>query len=313
MKYSFLLPAYKRTYLEQAICSILSQTYVDFELIVSNDASPENLDEIVGMFNDKRIVYRKNETNIGAERMVEHWNKLLSLAKGEYVIMAADDDVYDPYFLEKVDMLALKYPSVDLIRARVRNINIHNDPIWEDRIYPEFQDELAAVCSYPTVCMGNYVFKRVTLNRVGGFLDLPYAMGSDTGSAMIMARNGMVNTYEILFNYRISDMQVSHVSKSRAVDKSKMYAALTFHRWMDDFLNSMNYDHILLNEIKIRNFVNNHIKRGVLHCARNYCGSLGLSEFYDLYKKMDSMKCFGRKMDKMLFVSDYFRLRKMYR
>lgn len=99
MKYSFLLPAFKSRFLKQAIESIISQTFFDFELIVSDDNSPENLKSIVDEFDDKRIVYRRNEKNIGAERMVDHWNLLLSVAKGDYVIMAADDDTYEAEFL----------------------------------------------------------------------------------------------------------------------------------------------------------------------------------------------------------------------
>ncbi|MBQ8672678.1 MAG: glycosyltransferase, partial [Bacteroides sp.] len=47
MKFSITIPAYKRTYLQECIDSILAQTYTDFELIIVNDASPEDLDSIV--------------------------------------------------------------------------------------------------------------------------------------------------------------------------------------------------------------------------------------------------------------------------
>lgn len=43
MKYTFLLPAYKSKYLSDAIKSILRQTYEDFQIIVSDDKSPENI------------------------------------------------------------------------------------------------------------------------------------------------------------------------------------------------------------------------------------------------------------------------------
>ena len=47
MKYSFVLPAYKARFFKEALDSILNQTYNDFELIIVNDASPEDLDSIV--------------------------------------------------------------------------------------------------------------------------------------------------------------------------------------------------------------------------------------------------------------------------
>ena len=64
MKFSITIPAYKRSYLKEAIDSCLAQTYKDFELIIVNDASPEDLDSIVNSYSDNRIRYYKNETNI---------------------------------------------------------------------------------------------------------------------------------------------------------------------------------------------------------------------------------------------------------
>ena len=47
IKYSFVLPAYKARFFRDALDSILAQTYKDFELVIVNDASPEDLDSIV--------------------------------------------------------------------------------------------------------------------------------------------------------------------------------------------------------------------------------------------------------------------------
>lgn len=47
MKFTIAIPAYKRTFLKECIDSILAQTYKDFELIIINDASPEDLDSVV--------------------------------------------------------------------------------------------------------------------------------------------------------------------------------------------------------------------------------------------------------------------------
>lgn len=53
---SFIMPAWKRSFLQQAIKSVLAQEYTDFELVVVDDASPENLEEVVRTFNDSRII-----------------------------------------------------------------------------------------------------------------------------------------------------------------------------------------------------------------------------------------------------------------
>ena len=55
MKFSFLVPVYKSRFLKKALLSILSQNYDDYEVIVSDDASPENLKKIVDEIAEKLI------------------------------------------------------------------------------------------------------------------------------------------------------------------------------------------------------------------------------------------------------------------
>ncbi|UVP22546.1 glycosyltransferase family 2 protein [Bacteroides xylanisolvens] len=56
-----MLPVFKAKYLSESIDSILNQTMSDFELIIVNDQSPDDIDSIVFSFNDSRIQYDINE------------------------------------------------------------------------------------------------------------------------------------------------------------------------------------------------------------------------------------------------------------
>lgn len=77
------------SFLKQAIDSILAQTFEDFELIIVNDGSTDASEEIVFSIEDNRIVYIKNEFNIG---IVGSLNKAIEVAKGKYIArMDADD------------------------------------------------------------------------------------------------------------------------------------------------------------------------------------------------------------------------------
>lgn len=313
MRYTFLLPAYKDSFFKDSLKSILNQSYnSDFEIIVSDDCSPYNLISIINKFHDGRIKYRRNEKNLGAEHLSEHWNLLLSKAQGDYVIVASDDDIYESDFLQKMDCLINKYPEVDVFRARIRNINAEDEIIWEDLIYPEYQDELSTICAYPTICMGNNVFKKSALFKKGGFINYPYAMGSDNATVMALSSNGLVNTKDILFNFRISDIQISHLSKEKKIDKRKLDAALQFHLWMKNYIDSLSYEKTKLNQINIDTFVNKHIKGGFLHCSRLYYGALNIKEFCRLYKFLKSEGCFSRKTDELVFIIDYLHSRRYY-
>ena len=123
VKYSFVLPAYKAKYLKESIDSIINQTYTDFELIIVNDASPEDVDSIVNSYQDDRIQYYRNEKNIGGTDLVAQWNYSISYAKGEYLILASDDDIYSLEYLEKMDTLVRRYPETNVFRCRVKRFD----------------------------------------------------------------------------------------------------------------------------------------------------------------------------------------------
>lgn len=79
MLVSVVLPAYNaELYLKEAIDSVLSQTFTDFELIILNDGSIDRTEEIILSYNDSRIVYVKNEKNLG---LIGTLNKGINLAK----------------------------------------------------------------------------------------------------------------------------------------------------------------------------------------------------------------------------------------
>lgn len=69
-RFSFVLPVFKAKYLSESIDSILNQTMSDFELIIVNDQSPDDIDSIVFSFNDSRIQYDINEKNIGGTDLI---------------------------------------------------------------------------------------------------------------------------------------------------------------------------------------------------------------------------------------------------
>ena len=101
VKLSIGLPVYNgELFIERAIESILAQTFTDFELIISDNASTDSTQEICQNFSkkDDRIRIFKQEKNIGIHR---NFYFLLSQAKGKYFAWAAVDDYLDKDFMEK--------------------------------------------------------------------------------------------------------------------------------------------------------------------------------------------------------------------
>ena len=95
---SVVIPTYNRlTYLKQAIQSVLSQTYSNFEVIIADDCSPEDPTPTVEAWQDSRLRVCRNQTNLGNGPNIA---RAFTLAQGKYVASLNDDDYWHPTFLE---------------------------------------------------------------------------------------------------------------------------------------------------------------------------------------------------------------------
>ncbi len=97
---SIITPSYNTAkYIEETIDSVLKQTYTNWELIIVDDCSTDNTDEVVAPYlKDERIRYLKNETNSGAALSR---NRALREATGKWIAFLDSDDVWLPEKLEK--------------------------------------------------------------------------------------------------------------------------------------------------------------------------------------------------------------------
>ena len=96
---SIVMPSYNTArYISESIQSVIDQTYKNWELIIVDDCSTDNTDDVVGLFNDSRIVYLKNDINSGA---AVSRNRALREAKGRWIAFLDSDDIWLPEKLEK--------------------------------------------------------------------------------------------------------------------------------------------------------------------------------------------------------------------
>lgn len=120
MKITVLMSVHNgEKYLKEAIESILNQTFKDFEFLIVNDGSTDSSKEIIFSYNDPRIVYVENETNIGLTKSL---NKGLKLAKGEYIARMDADDISLPERLEEQVEFMDQHPDIGICGARLRLI-----------------------------------------------------------------------------------------------------------------------------------------------------------------------------------------------
>jgi glycosyltransferase involved in cell wall biosynthesis len=117
------LPVYNGDrYLRQAISSILGQSYRDFELIISDNASTDGTEAICQAFaaQDQRITYVRQPQNLGA---APNFNICFALASGEYFKWAAHDDYIEPDYLARCVEALDANPNAALCQSLVRLID----------------------------------------------------------------------------------------------------------------------------------------------------------------------------------------------
>jgi glycosyltransferase involved in cell wall biosynthesis len=115
------MPVYNgQKFIEEAICSILSQEFSDFELIISDNASSDQTETICKHLcgKDKRIIYFRQESNIGALRNFEF---VLDQARGRFFMWAACDDLWSHNWTN--DLLAIAEKTNSPTYGRVRAID----------------------------------------------------------------------------------------------------------------------------------------------------------------------------------------------
>ena len=95
---SVIMPSWNTSnFIAESIQSVINQTYENWELIIVDDCSTDNTDDVVAKFTDKRIRYFKNEKNSGAALSR---NRALREARGEWIAFLDSDDLWNPDKLE---------------------------------------------------------------------------------------------------------------------------------------------------------------------------------------------------------------------
>lgn len=230
------LPVYNgERYLAEALESLLSQTFRDFELIISDNASTDRTEEICRQYaaQDSRIRYYRNAINLGAAR---NFNHTAELATGEYFQWACYDDLWSPGCLERCVAVLDHDPAVVLCHTLVRIIDDKGVPVKDFRhhlVKPTAGSPPSASARDPEERFNRMLYERgcysiLGLMRLSALQETrdhePYAHGD----GVLMTRLALLGRYreipEALFLNR------DHPGRSARVAKSQYY---TYDGWFD--------------------------------------------------------------------------------
>lgn len=213
---SVLLPVYNcEKYIFEAVESILTQTYTNFELLIIDDCSTDTTLQICKSFKDDRIIIIEKEKNSGYTNSLNYG---FSIAKGKYIARMDGDDISLPMRFEK--QVAFMEVNEDVVVCGTNFSIIDKDEIF---ILPEFNEQLKVRLLYgnclghPTVMMRKSVLKD---NHI--IYDTQMEPAEDYALWVQLVVFGKLhNLQECLLKYRVHDAQVSNLRNERQVTSAK--------------------------------------------------------------------------------------------
>lgn len=203
------IPTYNRAaLLKGCIASALAQTYPHFEVLVSNNASPDDTAQTLDEFSDPRLRVITQETNIG---LLPNWNACLANARGEYIILVSDDDRIMPSLLDRCVALIDQYPQLPIV---ITLSNLHAASLGQTRP-PRVSRTLDTGIRDGTTILNAFLTDQITVNvcgvvmrtallreRGGIPLDLPHTADvAAWAPLLLLGKAGLINEACATYTY----------------------------------------------------------------------------------------------------------------
>ena len=210
---SVLTPIYNTnpSHLREMIESILNQTFTDFEFLILND-SPDNteIEKVVKSYKDKRIKYAVNEHNMG---ITPSRNKLLKMARGEYIAIFDHDDISVPTRLEQQVAYLDTNSSVGVVSGFIEDFG-DNSAV---RVVPEFDTDIKIImtdkcCVWHTAAM---IRKSVLVDNDIEYEEFYSPCEDYRLWSRLMSVTNFYNIQSVLVKYRMFANQTSVLQKSK--------------------------------------------------------------------------------------------------
>ena len=170
-KVTVIIPTCNRsTFLRNAIASVFSQTYVDLEIVVVDDASSDNTREVVEEFSGKSLQYIRHDENFGGA-VARNTGIAHAHSESEYIAFIDDDDEWLPNKLEaQMNLFAKHSPQLGAIYTGHQNVNRETGEttgIWMPQKNGDIYEDLMKRNWVSTT--SSVVLRRECLNKVGNF------------------------------------------------------------------------------------------------------------------------------------------------
>ncbi len=209
-----LMPTFNvEPWAEDAVRSVLNQTYQDFELLVIDDCSKDHTLERVRSINDPRIRIAAFDTNVG---LAENLNRGFDLVDTELVARMDGDDIAEPDWLETGVKVLDSHPEVGICSFGFKFFGNKNSLVR----FPEFNEDSKAQMLFGCTVIVPVLRRSVYIDN-----NLRYSTEAFPAEDYMMWANAyrytqVYNVQRTLFHYRTHDAQISTAKRQAQIQKS---------------------------------------------------------------------------------------------
>ncbi|HEY9046532.1 MAG TPA: glycosyltransferase [Ohtaekwangia sp.] len=238
-KIFIFIPAYNSAkYISEAIDSVLSQTFTDWELLIIDDASGDDTFSIAQSYSarNSRIKALKNESNLG---MLANWNKGISFCNAPYFVKLDADDIWHPEILQSSLDILEAIPEVALVFTKYITIDSNGRITGNEMQLPDFAREKPFSCvplvnlgahkmlGFPVLRQGLSIIRKKVFDEIGVYAHLLTPETQASTDTEFYFRVGC--HYQIycidrtLYYYRVHESSISQTDKVNKLQERKMY------------------------------------------------------------------------------------------
>ncbi|EHG1331564.1 glycosyltransferase family 2 protein [Vibrio vulnificus] len=241
-RFSIIIPLYnKKGLISKTIESVLSQTYLNFEIIVVDDGSTDGSIESISGLSDERLkLFRKENGGVSSAR-----NYGIKKAEGQYVAFLDADDEYEISFLENINLAIEQFPDADAIctgffkvkgREKIRSFNpdrYAKSPFLIKDFY-----SLWAIDSF--FCASSIVVRKEYFQYHHKWFPEGESLGEDQEVWFHLAENGsLVHIPKALSNYNMMVDENSLTSQRRVVEELPFITRLKNRKESSNYIKSI--------------------------------------------------------------------------
>jgi glycosyltransferase involved in cell wall biosynthesis len=265
-----LMPVYNaEDFLREAIDSILTQTYTNFEFLIIDDGSNDNSDNIISSYKDERIRYRKNERNLA---LIATLNKGFELANGKYIVRMDADDVSMPMRLEKQIEILENNAEIGVVGCWIKRFGAENKIVE----FPTQNDEMkASMFFFNPISHPGVTIRKSLIDENQLKFNKHYLHAEDYHFwFQCFQLTQFYNIPEVLLNYRVHPQQMGFIAPKASLDSTRKIKreALTLfgetfsveeeNEWVNIVYNQPSFDQLTIHTIE-KVIESNRIKKVV--------------------------------------------------